>query len=468
MLSKNSPIRQVVERWARQRFAFPILVVIAAVLLFVSEKTYLDTTFTLKGGIDLTDARIQSLRLLQLVTEAENAQLGFIATGQPVYRTRQTEIKAAMPAALGAVTAYFGALDSSGAESAQRITALTQRAFSQIDKVMALAAKGQQLAVDEVAQNQQTQTDVLALHRELTAQLADAAKLQQLARTSIYDALLLGRIAVSSLTLVTLLSLFLFLRQLQRQDRENALHEAGLTKDRERLEDEVHRRTARLTELAQHLQTVSESERSHLARELHDELGGLLTVCKLEIARAKIKVADPAEMLVRLGRINDNLNLGIALKRRIIEDLRPSALADLGLTIALQNLCREMAGCLGIPVQLSVVEFGLSPEANLAVYRFVQEALTNIGKYANAGQVDVVLAEANGKAVVTVCDDGTGFDTNDSRAGHHGLSGMQFRAESMGGSMMVTSSPGAGTMVAIEFPQSARADARPDSSAHQT
>ena len=468
MPSKNSPIRQVVERWARQRFAFPILVVIAAVLLFVSEKTYLDTTFTLKGGIDLTDARIQSLRLLQLVTEAENAQLGFIATGQPVYRTRQTEIKAAMPAALGAVTAYFGALDSSGAESAQRITALTQRAFSQIDKVMALAAKGQQLAVDEVAQNQQTQTDVLALRRELTAQLADAAKLQQLARTSIYDALLLGRIAVSSLTLVTLLSLFLFLRQLQRQDRENALHEAGLTKDRERLEDEVHRRTARLTELAQHLQTVSESERSHLARELHDELGGLLTVCKLEIARAKIKVADPAEMLVRLGRINDNLNLGIALKRRIIEDLRPSALADLGLTIALQNLCREMAGCLGIPVQLSVVEFGLSPEANLAVYRFVQEALTNIGKYANAGQVDVVLAEANGKAVVTVCDDGTGFDTNDSRAGHHGLSGMQFRAESMGGSMMVTSSPGAGTMVAIEFPQSARADARPDSSAHQT
>ena len=467
MLSKNGPIRQAVERWARQRFAFPILVAIAATLLFVSEKSYMDTTFTLKVGIDLTDARIQSLRLLQLVTEAENAQLGFIATGQPVYRTRQTEIKAAMPAALGAVTAYFGALDSSGAESAQRITALTQRAFSQIDKVMALAAKGQQLAVDEVAQNQQTQTDVLALRRELTAQLADAAKLQQLARTSIYDALLLSRIAVSSLTLVTLLSLFLFLRQLQRQDRENALHEAGLTKDRERLEVEVHRRTARLTELAQHLQTVSESERSHLARELHDELGGLLTVCKLEIARAKIKVADPAEMLVRLGRINDNLNLGIALKRRIIEDLRPSSLADLGLTITLQNLCREMAGCLSIPVQLSVVEFGLSPEANLAVYRFVQEALTNIGKYANAEQVDVVLAESNGKAVVTVCDDGTGFNTNDSRAGHHGLSGMQFRAESMGGSMMVTSSPGAGTMVAIEFPQFARVDAHPGDSAHR-
>ena len=453
MLSKTSPVRQAFERWARQRFAFPFLVLIAAALLLVSEHTYERTTSTLKGGIELTDARIQSLRLLQLVTEAETTQLGFIATGQASYLSRYQEVNAAVPRVLDTVTTYFAKQDNSGAAGATRITVLTQRAFGQIDKVMALAEQGRQLAAEEVAQNQQTQSDVMALSKELKEQLAHAAELQQLARTSIYDALLLNRIAVGSLTLVTLLSLFSFLRQLQRQDRENDLHEAALRQDRERLESEVQRRTARLTELAQHLQTVSETERSHLARELHDELGGLLTVCKLEIARAKMKVADPTEMLLRLGRINDNLNLGIALKRRIIEDLRPSALADLGLAVALQNLCREMAASLSIPVNLSVLEFGLSPEADLAVYRFVQEALTNIGKYAQASQVDVVLAVANGRAVVTVRDDGAGFNTNDSRAGHHGLSGMQFRAESMGGSMTVSSSPGAGTTVAIEFPQ---------------
>lgn len=467
MLSKNGLVRQAIERWARKRLAFPFLVLIAAALLFVSEQTYKRTTSTLKGGIELTDARIQSLRLLQLVTEADNTQLGFIATGQAAYLARYKEVNAAVPGVLDAVANYFTKQDSSGAEGAQRITGLTQRAFGQIAKVMALAGEGQQLAADAVAQNQQTQSDVMALRKELTEQLAHAAELQQLARTSIYDALLLNRIAVGSLTLVTLLSLFLFLRQLQRQDRESAEHQAGLTKDRERLEVEVQRRTARLTELAQHLQTVSESERSYLARELHDELGGVLTVCKLEIARAKMKVADPTEMLVRLARINDNLNQGIALKRRIIEDLRPSTLADLGLTIALQNLCHDMAGSLNIPVQLSVVEFGLSPQADLAVYRFVQEALTNIGKYAHASQVDVVLAEANGKAVVTVHDNGSGFDTNDSRAGHHGLSGMQFRAESMGGSMTVSSALGAGTTVAIEFPQLASADARSNSVALQ-
>lgn len=467
MLSNKSTARQALERWARKRFVFPFLVLVAAALLFVSEQTYKGTTSTLKGGIELTDARIQSLRLLQLVTEAENAQLGFIATGQPAYLAQHKEVNLAVPDVLHAVATYFAMQDSSGAEAAQRITGLAQRAFGQIDRVVALAGQGQQLAADEVAKTQQTQTDVMALRKELAAQLVHAAELQQVARTSIYDALLVNRIAVGSLTLVTLLSLFLFLRQLQRQDRENALHKGGLTQDRERLEVEAQRRTARLTELAKHLQTVGETERSHLARELHDELGGLLTVCKLEIARAKLKVSDPAEMLVRLGRINDNLNQGIALKRRIIEDLRPSALADLGLTIALENLCHDMAGSLSIPVHLSVLEFGLSPEADLAVYRFVQEALTNIGKYANASQVEVVLKEANGNAVVTVRDDGNGFNTSDSRAGHHGLSGMQFRAESMGGSMTVTSSPGAGTVVAIEFPQAASADSRPGSPACQ-
>lgn len=457
MLSDNSLVRQPLERWARTRFAFPFLVLLAATLLFVSEKTYERTTSTLKGGIELTDARIQSLRLLQLLTEAENTQLGFITTGQAAYLTRHNEVKATVPGVVDAVAAYFAKQDSIGADGAQRILRLTHQAFGQIDKVMVLASEGQQLAADEVAQNQQAQTDVMALHKELTTQLAHAAGLQELARTSIYDALLLNRIAVGSLTLITLLSLLLFLRQLQGQDRENARHDLALTQDRERLEVEVQRRTARLTELAQHLQTLSESERSHLARELHDELGGLLTVCKLEIARAKIKVADPAEILIRLGRINDHLNLGIALKRRIIEDLRPSALADLGLTTTLQNLCRDMAGSLSIPVHLSAVEFGLSPEADLAVYRFVQEALTNIGKHAKASQVNVVLADADGKAVVTVRDDGSGFNTSDSRTGHHGLSGMQFRAESMGGSMAVVSAPGAGTTVSIEFPQSTKA-----------
>ena len=91
----------------------------------------------------------------------------------------------------------------------------------------------------------------------------------------------------------------------------------------------------------------------------------------------------------------------------------------------------------------------------LGVHRFVQEALTNTGNYAQATQVKVLLSVAHGHAVVEVHDDGVGFDPQTQRIGYHGLSGMQFRAESMGGSMHNRSAPGEGTNVRIEFPQSA-------------
>ena len=123
--------------------------------------------------------------------------------------------------------------------------------------------------------------------------------------------------------------------------------------------------------------------------------------------------------------------------------------------MALQNLCDEMSLSLGMPVRLAAAPFHLSPEAELAVYRFVQEALTNIGKYAAAKQVDVTLKEVDGSASVEVHDDGIGFDPQVSRSGQHGLAGMQFRAESLGGTMSVDSAPGRGTRVHINFPQSA-------------
>ena len=104
------------------------------------------------------------------------------------------------------------------------------------------------------------------------------------------------------------------------------------------------RRTAELTDLARHLQTVREDERGFLARELHDELGGLLTAAKLDVARLRKRLdtgqPEVAERIVHLGQ---TLDAGIALKRRIIEDLRPSSLANLGLQRALEILCEEFA-----------------------------------------------------------------------------------------------------------------------------
>jgi signal transduction histidine kinase len=461
MLPQLDDIKGSAERWLRTRYALPVIFVLAASLLWVSEKTHRDTTTTLRSGIELTDARIKSMRLLQLVTETEAAEFAYLVGGHASHLAQYAAVKAEVKAALSDVVAFFAAQGASGEAAALRVSDFTRLKLDHIDRTLELAQVGNITAAIQMARDERDRATSDALRTELNTQLAAAAQLQQRARTSIYDALNLNRAAVGLLTLSTLLSLIWLVRQLTRQDRERADQQAALLEERKRLEVEVRRRTARLTELAQHLQSVREDERAHLARELHDELGALLTACKLEIARARIKKSEPTAMQSGFERINAHLNEGIALKRRIIEDLRPSALSNLGLTPALENLCREMSQSLGLPVRLVTADFSLAPEADLAVYRFVQEALTNIGKYARASQVVVTLKVVGNGAAVEVTDNGVGFDPQDTYLGQHGLSGMQFRAESLGGSMQVLSQPGQGCTVRIEFAQLAVSNTPP-------
>ena len=454
-LSKRARLSRrtdILSHWLRHRLAFPALVFLAAAVLIVSEETYDETTSTLRGGIALTDARLQAARLLQLVTDAETAEYGFVVTEQNKFVIRFEQAQKELPGVRLAVTGFLMAQGSEGDAAARRIGELIDRKFAQVASSIELARSGDVAAAGALGRDDQAHADVSELRQTITQQLANATAMQQVARVSIFDALLASRVAVGSLTLVSLISLFLFLWQIRRQDRERS-EESG------RLKLEVQIRTARLTELATYFQTVREDERANVARELHDELGAVLTVSKLEIARARNKAEGQPEMLLALARVIHTLDQGIALKRRIIEDLSPSSLTHLGLKIALENLCNDMSQTLAIPVHLSMASFQLASPAQLAVYRFVQEALTNIGKYASATNVTVALTVVAGHVAVEVQDDGVGFDALISRAGHHGLSGMQFRAESLGGAMSVLSIPGRGSTLRIEFPQSPQAPA---------
>ena len=435
--------------WLRHRLVFPALVFLGAAVLMVSEATYHETSSTLRGGIALTDARLQAARLLQLVTDAESAEYGFVLTKQIKFVTRFEQAQKELPGVQLAVTGFLLAQGSDGAVAARRVGELTDRKFAQVAQSLQLARSGDMAAAAAAAlgRDATAHAEVTELRKTLNQHLDNATTMQQAVRVSIYDALLASRVAVGSLTLVSLVSLFLFLSQIRRQDRERS-EESG------RLKLEVQIRTARLTELATYFQSVREDERANVARELHDELGAVLTVSKLEIARARSKADEHPEILAALARVIQSLDQGIALKRRIIEDLSPSSLTHLGLKIALENLCNDMSVTLAVPVRLSMATFQLLPDAQLAVYRFVQEALTNIGKYASATKVTVALTVVGGHVAVEVHDDGVGFDALASRVGHHGLSGMQFRAESLGGSMSVMSIPGRGSTLRIEFPES--------------
>jgi signal transduction histidine kinase len=260
------------------------------------------------------------------------------------------------------------------------------------------------------------------------------------------------------LSCIGLLALFMYLRQglaLKMQEQEQ---QRLLQAERDRLEIEVKQRTTQLTELARHLQSAHEYERNRLARDLHDELGALLTSAKLDAARIKSRLLGTApEALERLEHLVGTLNSSIALGRRIVEDLRPSTLSNLGLAATLEILAREFAERAGVQVHCQLQDVTLEAKSELVIYRVVQEAITNISKYASATHVWITLAERDGQVEVSVRDDGVGFDATAPRSSAYGLMGMRFRVEAEGGTLTVTSDVGQGTLIHVRLPQSTRA-----------
>jgi signal transduction histidine kinase len=278
-------------------------------------------------------------------------------------------------------------------------------------------------------------------------------------RQNLLNTLLVNRAGIAILVLVGLLLLALTVRQSRSLDAVRDDQRAQLQNERDRLEHEVERRTRELTELARHLQFVREDERGRLARELHDELGGLLTAAKLDVARVKSRLkGSPPEVFERIGHLSSSLDAGIALKRRIIEDLQPSTLTNLGLTAALEGLCAEFSKRLEVKVNASFDEVDLADDVRLTAYRVVQEALTNVAKYARATQVGVRLVDRTALAVISIQDDGAGFDSARVPLVARGLAGMRFRVVSHGGRFDVVSRPGAGTTIEVQLPQLPRTD----------
>jgi signal transduction histidine kinase len=277
-------------------------------------------------------------------------------------------------------------------------------------------------------------------------------------RGELRHTLQLSRIGVVVSSVVSLLALFLYLRQglaleehKQQAQRER---ERVVRIERDRLEVEVTRRTAELVQLTHHVQTAREDERSRLARDLHDELGALLTSAKLDAARIKMRLAGTApEALERLANLVSTLNTGIALSRSIIENLRPSSLGHLGLLTTLENLAGEFRARSGVDVHLTLSPVSLAPAAELVLYRVVQEAITNVTKYAQAHQVWVSLREHDARVELSVRDDGVGFDAATASTSAYGLVGMRFRVEAEGGSMRVVSAPAQGTEIQVMLPQ---------------
>jgi len=440
----------------RRTLVFPLACAAALAMLFISESSYWQSVDTLDELGAMATARSGVQGLQQSILDAETGQRGFLLTGR-------TEHLRPYQKALADIDTAFGVLDRYYADQPQpaavldRLHALTAAKLSQLALAIGnRAAAGSQLPGD-FAPSDIGREEMTAI-RTLANELLDLEAGRVAAgRSDLYQTLRVGRLGVAALSAISLLALWLYLRQTSALKRQQLTLKQTVQAERDRLEVEVRRRTAQLTELTHHLQTAREDERNRLARNLHDELGALLTSAKLDAARIRSRLAGTApEALERLAHLVETLNASIALGRSIIEDLRPSTLGNLGLVATLEILAREFAERSGVEVECALAPVTLDATAELVVYRLVQEAITNISKYAKARHVWLALALRDGRVEVSVRDDGVGFDTAAPPRSAYGLVGMRFRVEAEGGTLNVVSAPGQGTQLTVTLPASAR------------
>ena len=221
------------------------------------------------------------------------------------------------------------------------------------------------------------------------------------------------------------------------------------------VERQVAERTRELSSLSNFLQTHSEREKALLARELHDALGGILTPAKMDLSWLEGRLADHPEYGARIKRLGALIDSGIDLKRRIIENLRPSLLDHLGLASALHWYVQETCRSAGIESRLMVSERleRLPPDLEIALYRLVQESVNNIVRHAQAKTLDLTLERTGEGLQLTIADDGVGIaDLEYAKRLSHGLAGMMHRVRSVGGSFDVRSQLGKGTRIDVFVP----------------
>ena len=203
--------------------------------------------------------------------------------------------------------------------------------------------------------------------------------------------------------------------------------------------------------------SAQEKERRRLARDLHDGVGQMLTAVRFRLESLSGETALSAKAGVKVTKVSGLLSDAIAEVRRVSRNLMPSELEDLGLEPALRTLCREFGAQAGVQVTLRTGRIAktLAPELALAFFRIAQEALNNIGKHSKAATVAVDLFRKGGEIVLRVSDNGVGFAPGGERgpAGRGiGLGSMRERAESVGGSIKVNSTPGIGTTLCVRAP----------------
>lgn len=223
--------------------------------------------------------------------------------------------------------------------------------------------------------------------------------------------------------------------------------------ERQRVQQKLARSHDQLRQLSTALQTIREEERTHISRELHDDLGQLLASLRMDLTL--LREARDGDTAHLIAGMDANLLTAITSLRRIATNLRPRALDEGGLYFALQGLRDDFTERHGIACELLAdeAELRLDDQASTAIFRIVQEALTNVARHAQASRVTLTLYRSNDELLVTIRDDGRGIiDADMEKAQSLGLVGMRERVWGLKGEISIGTDGGSGTRIDIELP----------------
>jgi signal transduction histidine kinase len=441
---------------ARQMLVVALLLA-TVVSLFVAAQVGQRRLENASARIELGARRQQALgEVWQLLRQAESSQRGYILLGKPEYLTPFQDASARFDPALQGLDSAFAAAGAPARSGIERLKSLSEAKFAEMRRTVELfGTRGRAAAMQVIRTDvgELTMTQIDDLVRSIAGlDSGEALEASRSWRTNRWVSF-----GTTSAALIASAGLLLLLSRLTVRQLRSREQEAGQLAARQaELERLVELRTEELSELSTHLQSLAEQEKTALSRELHDELGGLLVAARMDVSWLEERLAggDP-EVQGYFRRVQEALQSGVDIKRRVIESLRPTLLDNLGLVPALHwqvgESC-ERAGLRHIE-RYPQEELALSPQASIAVFRIVQEALTNVLKHARARSVEVSVEVQPPWLLVRVRDDGVGLPPERLRAlGSYGLAAMRQRARALGGHWHLYCPPEGGTRIEVRLP----------------
>jgi signal transduction histidine kinase len=444
-----------ISRW-RWEFALAGAVLFTVAVLGAAELGHDRTTDALERITTVGEESQGVLQLMSLVTDAETGQRGFLLTKREAYLEPYRVGVTGSKLILEKLTLdYQNSGDAEGVSRVSRIARLTGEKFTELEIVLRLAKQGEMDQVLDLVNADIGRNKMAQLRKEIDALLEHNRVRTSLLRVEAIKVSNYARLSVAIICAINIVLLVFVFRRLGDAWRQKEQEAERLKAQQEWLDAQIRQRTAQLEDLSIHLQDVLEAEKIRLARELHDELGAILTAAKMDVAWVRRRLGkNPIDMDEKLERTLKNIDQGIMVKRRLIEDLRPSTLSSFGLIVAARELAEDSAARneWDMEIDLPEAEPAIGPDTATALYRVIQESLNNATKYAQAKHVRVRLICSDTELKLEIEDDGVGFLLGDVRPKALGLVGMRQRVQARGGSFEVSSNPGQGCRVRVILP----------------